>query len=795
MAMLPTDIAMVCAIHTLICGDNTGTNPQCGLQLMCFLADNLGNLIVKQYVSLASFHAEISRFLSPTTLLYQNIVNLCKIDSIDKMTDLMEDSRVFTDNPMSSPNNLLLPNLIKRESYIGLYLRELYVKWSSCGFDEICSVFESYVRFSVEEDIDGNISSLEEQSKLLPYEIGLCDTTLDIKLLSSMSDILPRYLLLNAQKAIFAKDILPAVESLHEYFDFNGQNPLLSKSSMNKIMNHLVALSNGTSKQVACHQHAMLALATMWIRNNEYTQATIAVEETMKMSHQRGDHVTIAHALLLLHYIVEATPQDTIGIISSENVLVRCIQRCTTLRTVRALEIQATTLLVRLRSKKNIFKVIPSSLGIPISDANDNSSIASTKSKRLDQWSDIHSMFPCGDVAAASTEASHGVKGRLPISALWTLLSSTQLDESLLVSSKGGNGCTGRQAKHIPPQANASSNRLETNKQINRADVHDLVTNRVQMLLVAIDFWCNLSMNALALVSCRRLLHTCGNYMSSEDVMLVCSRVCMIVISMNTNRTINALSVSMLTFVDLLRVNSIYFPPSQTLQSSEITKNTLSNIASCHTVIDTLTSMFPSKLPSYLQNIIESNRLMLNVKKNILLKKFDIAFAEAHCLLEILYEYRNMSELYFQSQLLYYIAKAFHDRHGALSALNHLLITYSGTDAGNFGTCQGREQSQVNQMDAKPMSASLLSPFGEFNSHGGQYNCISGDITSYNWLRYVYVLIAISCVHVYVPPHSTSQALCTIQEVIDRSYMECCPIVDSMVATLLNDLKYASQSS
>jgi len=91
------------------------------------------------------------------------------------------------------------------------------------------------------------------------------------------------------------------------------------------------------------HQQALLKLASMWLQNGHPQLAMTAVEEAMKSAHQRGDHASVARALLLLHHVVIGMQTQTnaseqgvaayrhVQGVSPEEVLQRCLDRCSSL--------------------------------------------------------------------------------------------------------------------------------------------------------------------------------------------------------------------------------------------------------------------------------------------------------------------------------------------------------------------------------------------------------------------------------------------------------------------------------
>ena len=86
----------------------------------------------------------------------------------------------------------------------------------------------------------------------------------------------------------------------------------------------------------------------MWLQNGHPQLAMTAVEEAMKSAHQRGDHASVARALLLLHHVVIGMQTQTnsseyaaaaagyrhVQGVSPEEVLQRCLDRCSSLGNV-----------------------------------------------------------------------------------------------------------------------------------------------------------------------------------------------------------------------------------------------------------------------------------------------------------------------------------------------------------------------------------------------------------------------------------------------------------------------------
>ena len=95
-----------------------------------------------------------------------------------------------------------------------------------------------------------------------------------------------------ADEAAQTGDVHAAEKLLHRYFDFNGNDPLLSVaskgSSSSTSQQALAALHHAKDPQFTGtrHQQALLQLASMWSCSGHYSLAMAAVEEAMK---KRGD--------------------------------------------------------------------------------------------------------------------------------------------------------------------------------------------------------------------------------------------------------------------------------------------------------------------------------------------------------------------------------------------------------------------------------------------------------------------------------------------------------------------------
>ena len=220
-----------------------------------FLADNIDlSSGCKQFTALTEMLETLKPNLCASSFSYFS--NAMCMKNIDSCIEMFE-SLASAHKRVSEPNCASNPQVFSKNCIIGVYVRTRCVLWNKLPFSSVCRIFDDVCKFSCPGSKSGVIVSHSRD---------------DVKV----------------EELVQHQDSFGAIKTIHNHFD--DRSALSRHSQLN-------------------HQEAMLSLSTMWIRNDQFSQAFIAAEEGMRMAHQLGDHDSVARALLLLHHIVDSLPQ------------------------------------------------------------------------------------------------------------------------------------------------------------------------------------------------------------------------------------------------------------------------------------------------------------------------------------------------------------------------------------------------------------------------------------------------------------------------------------------------------
>ena len=489
-----SDVAMLSVIRTL---RNVSLNISEALAMSTYIADNiLAHNCCKQYREIDDFVQGFKMFLLPSTFsFFYDAIRVFNFDLFDSIQSLLSQEQ------QTSPNRAAVPSLIKRDSLVGVYVRVLCTKWNALSFSSIGDIVDNYSKFC------NNISPIYSNLQF-PYE-----SSFDINIGSTGH-------IVAAEKAMMTDDTFLALKYIHVFFDdLDAEQIKICGSS---------DFTTSCSTQVIRQQEAMLSLATMWIKNEQFSQAIIATEEGMRMSHQLGDHTSVARALLLLHHVVDRLPEkeesDRLeGAPSAESVLIRCIQRCTELN-LRGLEAQAILLLVRLRTKGPL-QNLKSKLQL-------SGSIVSIEEEYI-QYRSTSKQY--------SKHSNLPHHSRVPPCALWTLLSSALLMESLYSS-----------AVNISDSDSTYHHKKCTFVEQKEDPSGDLLS-MMELLghtgLVSGSLWDRLGILAMTELSCKRTLRQCGIFLPVELVGHLCVGLSTVRSKSQTNGSMITLSHVLLHYI------------------------------------------------------------------------------------------------------------------------------------------------------------------------------------------------------------------------------------------------------
>ena len=484
----PTDVAYVATIIGLIAGGRKTVgaiefaNCAAPLRVLCFLGDRLQLQSIQQYPRVESFLTDLLISLTGISIgsvrqqstvgdefigiIRVMLLNLRSIDDFIHFFDGIQD--LFLNDSAGSPNEAMGPTKLCLDSSLGIYCRTLSAKWECLSFDLVCQLFESFTSFMGLHPNQEVIEAVRTVSLEEPVREGV------------------HLFLQQAEEASKNGDVHTAEGLLHRYFDFNGNDPLLSVASKctsgSSPQHALAALCHANDPQFTGtrHQQALLQLASMWSRNGHYHLAMVAVEEAMKTAHQRGDHGSVARALLLLYHVVSGLnssdqKSSVIATVGAEEVLRRCLDRCSTLG-MNALASQATVLLARLLSSRPLSWTQSSFTSDFFTPSED-------------------------DVDIQATDSRHS-RSRSSVQRTWTLLHCSLLGDAKMCALLSSNESTHstETAVTVPPTA-----AKELSAGLSYAE---FLSIQAQCDIAAVHYWSRLGVPFLADLQCRRSLRT-----------------------------------------------------------------------------------------------------------------------------------------------------------------------------------------------------------------------------------------------------------------------------------------------
>ena len=430
--------------------------------------------------------------------------DLHMIDSIDLLFDFMESLRELFDNDDNiSPNGSLAPTKVCVDSTLGLFLRSLLARWDCLPFDNIGILYSNMTVFM--DNYNSTIDNNNDFEAIVVPQVDVAMTAEMFRMIHNSTND-PGLYLVESFNAMELGDVATAESLLHNFFDFNGYDILVSSStssttqtsefsdvSLSETLKLFQSLHDPIFTNTR-HQQAMLHLASMWTTDKNYSVALSAVEEAMKIAHQRGDHISVVKALLLLHEVVIGTKGSEMNLtsnVSAEEVLCRCIKRCAELN-ARSLASQAVLLLVKLRVK------------LPLK-------VNGNEIENISGISDaVHGMYNSSMYSAKN---------------LWSLLESAKLGECGIMSQILAHGTIDTIGMGILPTAPIGPNIKESKDLDVPLNVSENVIFCIQAGIIAIDFYTRLYLPSMALLECKRLLRQYESQSTEYDVALIHSKM------------------------------------------------------------------------------------------------------------------------------------------------------------------------------------------------------------------------------------------------------------------------------
>ncbi|KAJ1411918.1 hypothetical protein B484DRAFT_455511 [Ochromonadaceae sp. CCMP2298] len=357
-----------------------------------------------------------------------------------------------------------------------------------------------------------------------------------------------------AQRALMSGDVAVAEAAIHRLHDATGCDPLappLTSLTSDAAPNALVQralcnlLSTARSSLHSLHSlhtrsdtgqgqtqgqgqgqqaQAMLDLASMWVRAGNATMALSAVEEALKTAHQRGDHASVAQALLLLAQVLQNSQEPEL-LLGAEDALLRCAKRSAALQ-LGVLTARAAVQLVTLRASQPLrWSVLSAGVrGAPLEELLDGAGVGAGAGAGAG----------VGAGVGALGIASEAAEARFSMAEVWAHMSCALLGEAgltahvlarnVVVDSEGtgtGAGMGG---------AGAGAGRKEVDAPLSVGPV--LIELSMQAAVVGADLWARAGMLHMAATYCLRALALFAPFAAATDLVAVYTKLLLVLTDM-----------------------------------------------------------------------------------------------------------------------------------------------------------------------------------------------------------------------------------------------------------------------
>lgn len=481
------------------------------IMVLCYLSNTIRHSNARQYLSLQGIVDALESFLSNIHFTSELLVYLSIFESFDRFVSAVESSHAViqsdTDTSLS-PNDLHGPHVVSPGSSLGVFVRSVLAKWECLQFEELSHIFHHYSVFMKRPHQQQQPPHIEQALPLKAKGLSFIAFSYTSANNSNGKGVASNMRYNTAQKALVFGDVSLMESTIHSLHDYDGSDPLQvakvvsvvpgdnsSRGTSANIQRSLAAILHCEDAAWASHQkhqHAMLSVARMWLSASNYTMALSAIEEALKTAQQRGDHITVAHGLLLLHELFNGS-NDIALVAAAEDILVRCTSRCAALN-LQHLTAQAALLLTQLRSKQPFRRHSHTLIQIEYStDGGDSSS------GDVERWSMGHmwSQLTCSLLGEIALTAQVITPNGITVDSEFAVVGTSH--HSLVVQ---------QQSQHLKKDRSQESPFKVTK---------DFISLSLQACSVAADLWVRAGMLRTAEHSIRRCLRLYHHLAEVED--------------------------------------------------------------------------------------------------------------------------------------------------------------------------------------------------------------------------------------------------------------------------------------
>ena len=291
-------------------------------------------------------------------------LRLSRVESPDDLLDLLSSfSRLLhkdddEDDDMKdlSPNR---PPYIAPQSVFGIFLRRIVLASNAMLFDHVAKLYGEVRKF-IEDSTNTIVSGAQDlsqaanargflpkhtahfspremqealYSKAKEVERGIGIKSFneiedEVQAILSVAPNLPQAFFLRYLNCLSHQEYQGAIESLHQYFDYAlHQHDIKANNIKQGIDGEYVNAPRAGKRHKIVVQYAVLNLGALQFHFGRLDEALLAINETIRVAQQNGDHRCVTLALSWL-YRIKAAQRD----VQAPRLLKRCIERSSDLQ-------------------------------------------------------------------------------------------------------------------------------------------------------------------------------------------------------------------------------------------------------------------------------------------------------------------------------------------------------------------------------------------------------------------------------------------------------------------------------
>lgn len=283
------------------------------ISVCCFLSDYIKATECVLFDYFSQFEADLSNKSSFTPNQIKSFGELVTFSNVGDLEDFVTSLASIVDMWESNINENSVTSILRvsPSSIFGLFIRSFVATFETYSFEQTVMLFSQLDHFLSES----KPYSMQLGINAIAYLVGRVK---DIRTVTWVPDDDISVYSLEAGISYVCGDMKRCEEYMQLIFDYDCNTstsipPVFLSSKQIKAKNELLSIMinyhnlksslkelHGPSQR---YQYLMLALSSMWCGLGFQRKAWNGIQEALRMAHQKGDHVAIVGALLLIYHI------------------------------------------------------------------------------------------------------------------------------------------------------------------------------------------------------------------------------------------------------------------------------------------------------------------------------------------------------------------------------------------------------------------------------------------------------------------------------------------------------------